>query len=402
MLDISAYHYVMLSVFLAALIMGAVSAKTNFCTMGAVSDWVNMGDLNRLRAWLLAILVAILGVYVLQISGLISLEDTRMPYRSPIFFWPRYMLGGLLFGIGMTLAGGCAKKSLIRVGGGSLKSLLVLLIAGLMVWVLMKTRLFSILFEPWVSQLSPDLRQWGLADQGLDTLLAAMPLLESGPVSGSIAVALLSLCIGLCLCSKSFWRSYWQWIGGLTVGLVVTAGWYITGGPSGQLWIEDGLFMEQPPYGLGVQSYTFISTLGETAVYLQQAGDQPQLSFGVMALTGVICGSFLYHLIGRHLHLEWFVSWADALRHVAGGLLMGLGGVLALGCTIGHGVTGLSTLALGSLLTLIMIVLGSALSMKVMFYRMVYEQEAGITAALLSSLADLRLIPNRFRRLEKI
>lgn len=400
MLELSAFHSVMVGAFFVALIMGAVSAKTNFCTMGAVADWVNMGDLNRLRAWLLSMLVAILGVYCLQYTGLISLDETRIPYRSPIFFWPRYLLGGLMFGIGMTLAGGCAKKSLIRLGGGNLKSLLVVVIAALMAWLMMKTRMFSLLFEPWVGALSPDLRQFGLADQGLDSVFGL--IFASEELADMLAVALMTLIIGLVLRSRQFWANPWQWTGGITVGLAVAAGWYVTGGEVGSQWIEDGLFMDQPPYAIGVQSYTFISALGETVIYLQQGGAIPQLSFGVVAMAGVICGSFLFHLGGRRLRLEWFSSWTDCFRHVIGAILMGIGGVLGLGCTIGQGVTGLSTLAVGAVLTLTMIVLGCALTMKVLFYRMVYEEEAGLLPALLSSLADLRLIPGSFRRLEKI
>ena len=100
--------------------------------MGAVSDLVNIGDTSRLKAWFLAITVAILGVTFLEYTGTLNTNDSRIPYRNSVFFWPRYIFGGVMFGIGMTLASGCGNKILIRIGGGNIKSVFVLVVAGFM------------------------------------------------------------------------------------------------------------------------------------------------------------------------------------------------------------------------------------------------------------------------------
>src|SRR3989304_4330838 len=118
--------YVTSGAFLLAFVFGAVGNRTNFCTMGAVSDWVNMGDTSRLRMWLLAIAVALLGSSALQLAGVVDL--TKSIYTGSNFTWLSYIVGGLLFGAGMTLGSGCGSKTLIRVGAGNLKSLVVLLI----------------------------------------------------------------------------------------------------------------------------------------------------------------------------------------------------------------------------------------------------------------------------------
>ena len=125
-MDWSPVHKVSALAFLIGVVFGAIANKTNFCTMGAVSDWVNMGDKNRLRAWLLAIGLAIVATQAMRASGLIELQQAI--YLTPNFGWLGYLLGGLLFGVGMTLASGCGQRTLVRVGGGNLKSLIVIVL----------------------------------------------------------------------------------------------------------------------------------------------------------------------------------------------------------------------------------------------------------------------------------
>ena len=123
---VSAQNFFIWSGFIIAFVMGAVVSKTNFCTMGAVSDWVNMGDTSRFRAWMLAIAVAIVGVTGLEALSLATPGDSFPPYRGGQLIWAENLLGGLLFGIGMTLASGCGNKNLIRAGAGNIKSIMVL------------------------------------------------------------------------------------------------------------------------------------------------------------------------------------------------------------------------------------------------------------------------------------
>ena len=128
-------------------ILGFVVTKTNFCTMGAVSDWVNIGDLSRFKSWMLAASIAILGVAILSFLSFFDINDSRIPYRNSLLAWPRYIIGGLMFGIGMTYASGCGNKVLIRVGGGNLKSLVVLIIAGIMAYVMTRTDFYGIVLD---------------------------------------------------------------------------------------------------------------------------------------------------------------------------------------------------------------------------------------------------------------
>jgi uncharacterized membrane protein YedE/YeeE len=134
-------------------------------------------------------------------------------------------------------------------------------------------------------------------------------------------------------------------------------------------------FMDDRPFFTGAQSLTFIGPTGHIAQYLKEGFSAIFLTFGVATVLGVVVGSFLYTLIFRKVRIEWFVSWNDFLMHAIGALLMGIGGVLAMGCTIGQGITGVSTLALGSILTIVAIIAGSAATMKYQYYLMMREDD---------------------------
>ncbi|MEG7523495.1 MAG: YeeE/YedE family protein [Chromatiales bacterium] len=393
-----------------ASIMGFVAAKTNFCTMGAVSDWINMGDTNRLRTWFLAMVVGIVGVMVLEGLDLFSLDSTRPPYRSSMFPLIDYVLGGLMFGVGMTLASGCGNKTLLRIGGGNIKSIVVFLIAGTMAYFMTHTlsaetdkTLYSILFFPWTRHFTLDLP----ANQDLGSLLAAITGADAGMlrlVMGGLLATIISFII---FRSADFRRSGEILLSGLVIGICVLFAWDITGsllfGEEGT-WLEATEWLEgdERPVGIGVQSFTFINPMGETLAYMANPGNSLLTTFGVGALVGVLLGSFAYALVSRSFRIEWFYDLRDFINHAIGAVLMGVGGVLAVGCTIGQGISGVSTLSLGSMLTLASIILGSALTMKVQYYKLVYEDEATFPAALLSGMVDLKLLPEQLRKLEAV
>lgn len=396
-MEFTVHHQVLGIVFLIAVVLGAVANKTNFCTMGAVSDWVNMGDTGRLRAWLLAMAVALFGVLLLEGTGILALpSDTFPPYRTANFAWLRYVLGGVLFGIGMTLGSGCGNKTLVRIGGGNVKSVMVLVIASIAAYFMLWGDIegegfYDVVFGRWIAPTSIDLNAYGIPSQELGAVVAGI----SGAASdlhfivGGILVALLFFFI---FKSADFRASFDNILGGLVVGLAVVAGWYVTGGPLGAAWKDYADLATEIPSRVNVQSYTFISPMGDSVRYLMSPSNLTLINFGVMALSGVIVGSFLYALLFRKFRIEWFASGKDFVNHAVGGVLMGIGGVLSMGCTIGQAVTGVSTLAMGSILTFLAIVFGSALTMKVQYYLL---DEQGFLGALRSAFSDMRLMPRK-------
>ena len=392
-MEFTVHNQVLLTVFITAIVMGAVVNKTNFCTMGAVSDWVNMGDTGRLRAWMLAIAVAMGGVLVLEVAGLISLptNGTFPPYRTGNFAWLRYLLGGVMFGIGMTLGSGCGNKTLIRIGGGNLKSLVVLAIASGAAYLMLWTNFFNTVFMSWMGPTIIDLPAHGINSQELGALLGGIGgMQDTSALHLIIGVAAVVALLVFIFKSSDFRENRDNVLAGLVVGAAVIIGWYVTGGSIGKAWMEWADFADIRPSRIAVQSYTFISPMGDSVRYLMEPGNFSLINFGITALAGVIVGSFLWALISRSFRIEWFVNGSDFWNHAVGGVLMGIGGVLSMGCTIGQGITGVSTLALGSILTLVAIVFGSALTMKVQFNMM---DEQSFLQAMRSSLADMRLMP---------
>lgn len=406
-MELTLGNQILLWGFGIAVLMGAVVNKTNFCTMGAVSDWVNMNDTGRLRAWVFAIAVAILGVLVLELFGYTDMSMTasndtaQPPYRTPMFAWPRYVLGGLLFGIGMTLGSGCGNKTFIRIGGGNLKSIVVLLMMGVAAYIMIYTSFDHYVFLQWMNPLSPNLAEYGMASQDLGAIVGGLSGMESSRTAYIVLAAVLGLLFAAwCLRAAEFRGSFDNILGGAVVGLAVVGAWAVTAGPMGQEWLSELEWLDVKPHATGVQSYTFVAPSGQLLHYIDGGFAQRLLTFALVGAAGVVVGSFLWAVISRGFRFEWFNGLGDAVRHILGGLLMGVGGVLAMGCTIGQGVTGASTLALGSFLAFGSIVLGSALTMKIQYYKMLYEAEASFGAALVSSLVDFHLLPKGMRRLE--
>jgi uncharacterized protein len=366
-MELSVHLQVLLSIFVAALILGAVTSKTNFCTMGAVSDWLNMGHTGRMRAWLFAIGLAGLGVVALEASSVLTLRSNTMPpYRTENFAWLRYIVGGLIFGVGMTLGSGCGSKTLLRIGGGNLRSLVVAAAIGLVAYLMFTTSLFNIAVMSWVGPTIVDLRQYGISGQGIDDVVSGLAGLDASTVRIVLGVVMGIALIAYALASRDFRSSFDNVLAGIVVGLVVVGGWYITGGPLGAEWMEEA-FMDGEPNRAAVQSFTFISPIGDTFRFLMEPTNFSLVRVGVVSVFGVVLGSFLYSLASGSFRLEWFSSIGDFASHLAGGLLMGFGGFMAMGCTIGQGVTGASTLAIGSFMALFSMMVGSALTMKAQY-----------------------------------
>ncbi len=351
-----AHLYVAGGAFLLAAIFGAVGNKTHFCTMGAVSDWVNMGDTSRLRMWLLAMAVALLGSSALHLAGIVDLSKSIYP--GPNFTWLSHLVGGFLFGVGMTLGSGCGSKTLIRVGAGNLKSLVVYIFLGIAAYMTLRG-LFGAFRVGVLEKASITLPQ----GQDLPALLNMSRALLAALFGGAI--------IAFVYASRQFRSSFDYTLGGVVTGLVVVGGWYVSGF-LGHVEEDPNTLQEAfVATNTGrMESFSFVAPFAYTLEYLMLWTDKSKIiTYGIASAAGVIAGSAAYALATRTFRWEGFRTAEDTANHIVGGVLMGFGGITALGCTIGQAISGFSTLALGSILTFLAIVAGSAATMKYQYWR---------------------------------
>ena len=356
--------YVTGGAFVLAFIFGAVANKTDFCTMGAVSDWVNMGDFNRMRMWLLAIAVALLASSALQLAGAIDLADSIYP--GPRFTWLSYIVGGFLFGVGMTLGSGCGSKTLIRIGGGNLKSVIVYVFLGLAAYMTLRGVLGA--FRVGVLEKASFVISSG---QDLPSLFSSVMGIEKPLLAAIFAALIGGGIVAFIYTSREFRAEFNYTLGGVVTGMVVAAGWYVSG--------HIGRVAEDPNTLQGafvatntgrMESFSFVAPLAYSLEYLMFWTDKSKIvTYGIASAAGVIAGSAAYAIATRKFRWEGFRDAEDTAMHILGGLLMGFGGICALGCTIGQAITGFSTLALGSIITFLSIVAGSAATMKLQYWR---------------------------------
>jgi uncharacterized membrane protein YedE/YeeE len=334
-------------------VFGWLVFRTNFCTMGSVSDIVNLGDWRRFRSWLLAAAVAIVGTQALAFLGVVDLG--RSMYMAPNLNWAGNLLGGAMFGVGMVFAGGCASRNLARVGGGDLRSLLTLVVLGIFGYMAIGGLLGPLRAE--LEQATAiNLASWKLASSSLAELIglpAAFPATARGLLIGSVIAGAVA---AFCFVDENFRTSPVHIVAGLGIGLCAVAGWAVTGLAFDEL-------AERPVAPI---SLTYVRPTGDALEWLQRYTAIGWPGFGVGSVAGAILGSFLAAKSMGRFQFTTFSDKGDTLRNLVGAALMGVGGVLALGCTVGQAITGVSTLAIGSFLTFAAIVAGGVWGMKLL------------------------------------
>lgn len=332
--------------FALTFLFGALAQRTHFCTMGALADVVHLGDFTRLRMWVLAIAVATLGFNAMV--GLGWLEARHSLYAAPRLAWLSALVGGALFGAGMVLASGCASKNLLRLGGGNLKALVVLLVMALAALATMRG-LTAVLRVATVDAVALTLP----AGQDLPSLLAAALGRPVPPVAALLGLAVAGVLLAWVLRAPEG-RSAAVWLGGAGLGAVVVALWWLSG-RLGHL-AEHPVTLEETFLATSSRRMEALSMVGAVAWaldwILQFSDSTKVLTIGIVGVAGMVAGAAVVALAGGSFRWESFADAADLGRHLVGAVLMGVGGVTALGCTIGQGLSGISTLSLGSLLAL--------------------------------------------------
>ncbi len=360
----SLQHLVTWATFGIALVVGVAMSRSNFCTMGAVSDIVNMGDWTRMRMWLAAIGVAIIGTQALVWFG--AIDTAKSIYTGPRLMWLSNLAGGVMFGFGMVLASGCGTKTLLRAAAGNLKSLVVLLTLGLFAYMTLRG-LFGVLRTGTVDRVALELG----TGQDLPRLLAGADAALGRTLHLVLGVVLGGGLLAFAFASRGFRTERWSVAGALIVGAGVVAVWYV----SGHLGFvaEDPRTLEERFVGTHsgrMESLSYVAPIAYTLELLMFWSDQSRyVSLGIASVLGLVAGGTIDALASRSFRWEGFRGAEDTANHLVGGALMGVGGVTALGCTIGQGLTGLSTLALGSVIAMLAIIAGGVAGIRYQAWR---------------------------------
>jgi uncharacterized protein len=344
--------------FILSVIFGAIAQRSHFCTMGAVSDIVTMGDWTRMRMWGLAVGIAMIGFASLVAAG--QIDPAKTLYASSRLIWLSALVGGAMFGFGMVLASGCGSKTLVRVGGGSLKSLVVFIVMGVAAFATLKG-ITAVVRVATVDRVAVDFS----AQAALPNWLAGAVGLA--PATSGLALALL---IGLTLLfwalSGSGFLGFNNLLGGLGTGAVITAMWWVSG--------HLGYVAEHPETlqeaflttnSGRAEALSFVAPFAYTLDWLMFFSDKSKvLTLGIVSVFGVVAGSALIAIASRSFHWEGFRDARDTANHLIGATLMGVGGVLAMGCTVGQGLSGISTLSAMSFIAVGAIIAGATAGLR--------------------------------------
>lgn len=364
-IDINALHtQVLWAAFALSVLFGAIAQRSHFCTMGAVSDVVNMGDWSRMRMWALAAGVVMLGFNAMVALGWVDAGKTA--YAAPRLLWLSSIVGGLMFGFGMVLASGCGSKTLVRIGAGNLKALFVFFVMGVAGFATLKG-VTAVLRVETLEKVALTLS----TGQDLPSLLAA-PL----GLAKAQAAAWLGGLLGGCLVVWALWkpegRSQDALLGGLGCGLAVAGIWWVSG-RLGYVAEDPNTLQEAFIGGTSrdrMEGMSFVAPMAYSLDWLMFFSDKSKvLTMAIVNTLGVVVGAGLWALVSRSFRWEGFRGVEDTANHLVGALLMGVGGVVALGCTVGQGLSGLSTLSIGSFIALASIMAGAVLALRYQIWR---------------------------------
>lgn len=349
--------------FVLSAVFGAIMQRTRFCTMGSVSDIVNMGSWTRMRMWVLAIATATIGFNLLAATG--QIDSSQTIYTTSKVLWLSGLVGGLLFGFGMVLSSGCGSKTLVRIGEGNLKAVVVFAMIAVFAYITLR----GLTAEFRVRVL--DKAAIGLTGpQDLPTLFAHATGLPLAALQAGLGLAVGLLLGGWALAAREV-RTANNLLGGIGLGLVVVAVWYLSG-RIGYL-AEDPNTLQAAYIGTQnnkMESLSFVAPLAYTLYWFMMYSDASNvLTLGIVSVFGVIAGSATMAVATRRFRWEGFGGTEDTANHLVGGALMGVGGVTALGCTIGQGMSGVSTLSITSWIAFLSIVAGAVLGVRYQAWR---------------------------------
>jgi len=347
-------YQVLALTFCISYLLGFLAQRSHFCTMGAIADVFLMGDWGRAYQWMIASSFTMLGFGVLCVSQ--QIDPTQTLYYSSKWSWASSIVGGGLFGYGMVLCSGCGLKSLVRAGAGNLKSLIVLIVMGIFAFMTIKG-IFAVLRVRTLDQLFvtiPNGANWS-------NVLG----FNSSTEWGWATIVISTLLLGIVLVFKNA-RQVSTLFTGLGVGSLFVVVWWVCGYFGHVLESPDTLESVFVGSKSGrIEAFSFVGPVAYFLNWLEFYSDQSNtLSTGVVSVMGVFTGSLTSAVLGSTFKWEGFTQKDDLIYHLLGAALMGIGGVLALGCSIGQGISGISTLSINATTAVLGIILGAWMALE--------------------------------------
>ena len=324
--------------FICGCVAGFAAQYGRLCTVGAIEDALMGGDFRRASAWGLAVAIAILLTQAFVFAEALDLSATHyVQSRLDLF---GLVVGGLLFGLGAALVGTCAFGMLVRVGTGDLRAIVSAIILGLAAFAATGGIL---------SPIRARLSEFGAIDTasiGGKTLTGIVNFQLGKPAAVLCALLVPGMLMAFVLANQRLHRKPRLLAASCLIGCAVAAGWLVTG------------VLGDPFDGQRPESLTFVAPLGR--FILQIMGEAlSSTGFAVSTIFGVAVGSFVIAAFRDELRWEAFDDAREMRRHLLGAVLMGVGGVLARGCTIGQGLTGTSTLSIAAPIAVLAMVVGA-------------------------------------------
>lgn len=326
---------------LGGMMLGLAARLGRFCTLGAIEDLLYGGSSVRMRMWGLAIGTAIIGSFTLMGMGLLEASDTY--YLSLRWMPAASVVGGLMFGYGMALAGNCGFGAIARLGGGDLRSFVIVLVLGVST--------FAVMTGPFAELRDMLFHQSEVTNETAPGLAHYFASISGMPVAN------IGISIGLAICIVALWSGdlrtepnamFWAVI----VGLAIVSGW------AGTQWVRNIGFDDLP-----VVSHSFSAPVGETLLFAMTASVRP-ISFAVGSVAGVWVGAFIGSIIKGHFRWEACDDPRELRRQIFGAAIMGAGAVIALGCTVGQGLSAFSVLSYSAPVTFVSIFAGAAFGLR--------------------------------------
>ena len=324
---------------IGGILLGMAARVGRFCTLGAIEDYLYASDDRRMRMWFVAIGVSIIGVHIALFFSQFDLGEAA--YLDRVWNPVGTIVGGLMFGYGMALSGNCGYGALARLGGGDLRSFVIILVMGLSAYFVMSGPLAHARVWAFPVELGAE------SPQGFSQFFASfgVPPVVTGAVVGTGMIV-------LALSKAEMRRSYSHLFWGAIVGLVIVSGWL------GTYWVASTGFEAKP-----VETHTFAAPIGDTMLYTMTASGNA-LSFSVGSVVGVVLGAVLGSYSKGHFRWEACEDPRELRRQIWGATIMGPGAILAVGCSVGQGISAFSVLAFSAPVAFIAIFAGAAIGLR--------------------------------------